>query len=102
MLVTEPGEVKLTFLPTMSLIEEIGESGCVIQRMSAMLSTPPPMILSGCPELIAMIAAGSATSPNGRSPASVLRTEVPPPAEVRMPVMSRPRFLKKPFSIATA
>src|SRR5204862_2568666 len=34
MLVTEPGEVKLTFLPTMSLIELIEESFCVIQRIS--------------------------------------------------------------------
>ena len=68
MLVTDPGEVKPTFLPTMSLIELIEESFCVIQRMSAMLSTPPPMIFSGWPELIAMSAAGNATSPNGRSP----------------------------------
>src|SRR3954467_5055862 len=84
MLVTEPGDVKLIFLPTTSLMELIDESFWVIQRMSAILSTPPPMILRGCPELIARMAAGSATSPNGRSPASVLRTEGAPPAEGRL------------------
>src|SRR5579871_2481665 len=88
MFVTEPGDVNETFLPARSLIELNGESGRVIQRMSATVSTPPEIILIGCPALIARIAAGRATSPKGRSPASVFRTEVPPPADVRMPVIS--------------
>ena len=45
-------------------------------------------------------AAGSATSPYGSSEASALRTVVPPPAEVRKPVTSRPISLKYPFSRA--
>ena len=59
-------------------------------------------MISFCPALIASTAAASDTSPNGMPPARVLRTAVPPPAAVRMPVMSKPCCLKNPFSIATA
>jgi hypothetical protein len=63
---------------------------------------PPLMILIGKPSLRALSAAGSATSANSVSPAIMLRTLVPPPFEVRMPVTSTPACLKKPLSRATA
>ena len=63
MLVTDPGAVNPTFLPTRSLIPCSGSPFLAIHNMSATLSTPEPMILSGTPSLIASIAAGSATSP---------------------------------------
>ncbi len=102
MLVTDPGDVNPTFLPGKSMIECSADPFLAIHRMSATLSAPPPMIFSGTPLLIASIAAGSATSPNGKSPANVLRTDVPPPCDVRIPVISTPFFLKNPFAIATA
>ena len=101
-MVTEPGEVKPTFLPASDFTPCSGEPILAIQPISRTLRTPAPMITIGCPAFSACTAAANDTSPNGRSPASVLRTEVPPPVLVRMPVMSSPRDLKKPLSIATA
>ena len=63
MLLTEPGEVKPTRLPTRSLIPLSGESGFAIHRMSPTDSTPPLTIFNGWPALIASSAAESATSP---------------------------------------
>jgi len=60
------------------------------------------MMMSFWPELMAWTAAASETSPKGMPPARVLRTAVPPPAAVRMPVTSTPFFLNRPFAIATA
>ena len=65
-------------------------------------SVPPLRILMLKPSLMALRAAGSATSANSVSPAIMLRTDVPPPFEVRMPVTSTPASLNQPFSIAIA
>ena len=65
-------------------------------------SVPPLMILMLKPSLMALSAAGSATSANSVSPAIMLRTQVPPPLEVRMPVTSTPASLNQPLSSATA
>ena len=72
------------------------------QTWSPTLCAPAETITSFWPALIAWTAAASDTSPNGMSPASVLRTAVPPPGAVRKPVISTPFFLKNPFSRATA
>ncbi len=102
MSVTDFGDVIAIFLPTRSLTDLIGESGMVTQYTSAAERTAPMTILMSAPSWIAAMAAESATSPNGRPPSSTLRTVVPPPFEVRMPVTSMPASLKKPFFMATA
>ena len=63
MLVTEPGAVKATFLPTRSSIECSGEPFFAIHRISAILCAPAPIMRSGTPLLIASTAAANATSP---------------------------------------
>ena len=50
----------------------------------------------------ALSAAGSATSAYSVSPAIMLRTDVPPPLDVRMPVTSTPASLNQPFWIPTS
>ena len=62
----------------------------------------PTMAEAGVPDMDIALWTGL-VAPKGTSPAWVLRTAVPPPAAVRMPVTSTgPSFLKKPLSIATA
>ncbi len=58
-LVTEPGTVKATFLSTRFSIEWSGEPFFAIQRISAMLYAPDPMMRSGTPLLVASTAASS-------------------------------------------
>jgi hypothetical protein len=65
-------------------------------------SVPPLTILIGKPSFSALSTAGNATSANSVSPAIMLRTLVPPPFDVRMPVTSTPDSLKYPFSNAIA
>ena len=89
-------------VPARSLIPFSVESAFTAQIWSATLCAPAPTMTSFWPELIASTAAASETSPKGMPPASVLRTAVPPPAAVRMPVTSSPCFLNRPRSIATA
>ena len=102
MLLTEPGAVKETRLPARSLMVLSGESFFTSQTWSATVCAPAATMTSFCPALMACTAAARDTSPNGMPPASVLRTAVPPPAAVRMPVTSTPCCLKKPFFMATA
>ncbi len=90
---TDLGRLKTKRLPLRSSGLLITSPGRVTQKPLDP-SVPPLMIFIGKPSLIALSAAGRATSANSVSPAIMLRTLVPPPLEVRMPVTSTPASLK--------
>ena len=83
------------FLPLMSLIVLIGESGLTAQTNSATVSTLSLTILRSAPARIADTTTPGFTSPYGTPPpASMLRSDVPPPAEEMRPVTLIPSSLK--------
>src|SRR6185436_13541644 len=96
------GLVYPIFLPLKSLTLLIDDSGFTAQTNSATVNTLSLMILRSAPARMADTTTPGFTSPYGTPPpASMFRSDVPPPADVMSPVMLSPSSLKYPLCSAT-